>query len=198
MAKLSQKGEKTRQMILETAFDLFHERGFYATSVDDILKASGTGKSQFYYHFKSKEAVVHELLQGVYHQIKNGNTHFKDIRSWDDFRSMLDAVIEKHQSHECQRACPIGQICAQISEEDELLRQDLKLIFEAMKEYPKTFFVQLKARGELQEDADPDIMADICIAGLQGAGLLAKVHRDEKIMRNAADMLYRQMYSFMK
>jgi AcrR family transcriptional regulator len=42
----------TKDRILAVALDLFHENGINATSVDDILEASGTGKSQFYYYFK--------------------------------------------------------------------------------------------------------------------------------------------------
>lgn len=198
MDKISKKGQKTRQSILDAAFELFHEHGIHATSVDDILKASGTGKSQFYYYFKNKEAVIHALLQDACHLIKSGQTHFQPINTWEEFRKLLDAVIAEYGEHQCSRACPIGQMGAQIAKDDDLLRQDIKLIFEAMKEYLKIFFVQLKAQDQLVEMADPDAMANMCISAMQGAGLLAKVNQNDAVIRSIADQLYQYMRSFLK
>ncbi|MCA9399346.1 MAG: TetR/AcrR family transcriptional regulator [Candidatus Omnitrophica bacterium] len=59
MTTQQERGQKTRERMLRTAFDLFHQKGVNATSVDEVLEKSGTGKSQFYYYFKSKEGLVH-------------------------------------------------------------------------------------------------------------------------------------------
>ncbi len=198
MANLSKKGQETRKEIINAAFDLIHERGVHATSVNDILKRSGAGKSQFYHYFKSKEDIIHALLQTVHQMIKDGCTHIKEINSWQDFRDWLDAAIEKQEEHKCSRACPIGQISGQLCDDDELLRQDIQLIFEAMKDFPKTFFITLKARGELIDSADPDTMADMCIATMQGAALIAKTHKNSVILRKTTDHLYDHMHSFVK
>ena len=198
MANLSRKGAKTRQQILNSAFDLFHEHGIHATSVDDILKRSGAGKSQFYHYFKSKEDILHVLLQGIHTMIKEGQTHFKPMHSWEDFQNWLSRCIDKQKEHDCARACPIGQMAGQLSQDDKLLREDIKNIFQAMKDYPKAFFEKLKANAELVEAADPDAMADMCVAAMQGGAMLAKTYRNEKAARNAADQLYAHMRSFLK
>lgn len=199
MAESVEKQEmSTRERILMAAFDLFHEKGIHATSVDDILEKSGTGKSQFYHYFKSKEGIIHEMLQGAYQMIKGGQTHFCEINSWDGFRRWLDASIEKQEEYGCCRACPIGQISGQLAEGDELLRQDIKLIFEAMKEFPKVFFIKMKAQGQLPDDVDPDALADMCIATMQGGAILAKTNRDIAAVRNTADHLYAYIRSLAK
>ena len=54
MRPKSAKGTETRAKIIRTAADLFHERGVGATSPDDVIEASNTGKGQFYHYFKSK------------------------------------------------------------------------------------------------------------------------------------------------
>ena len=43
-----------------------------ATSPDEIIEASRTGKGQFYHYFKSKEGLVHEVLQAHLDAIRNG------------------------------------------------------------------------------------------------------------------------------
>jgi hypothetical protein len=95
--------------------------------------------------------------------------------------------------HGCRRACPIGQFSGEISEEHELLRQDIQLVFGAMKDYPKSFFIKLQARGELSEGADPDAMADMCIAALQGGFLLSKANRDDAAIKHVSDHLFAYM-----
>ncbi len=48
----------TRERLIEAAFDLFAERGFDATTVDDVALRAGVGRSTFFRNFSSKEEVV--------------------------------------------------------------------------------------------------------------------------------------------
>lgn len=179
-----------------SAFELFHARGIHAVTIDHILAHSGTGKSQFYYHFANKEELVHALLQHAHNMIREGNTHLQPIHSWEDFRGWLDAMIDKYKGHDCLRACPIGQIVGQLSEDDELFRQDMRLIFDAITDFPRDFFVALKGRGELSGHADPDAMATFCVAAMQGAGLFSKLDRDILRLQQCSDYLYHMMRSY--
>ncbi len=51
----------TRDRILEEAAKLFTERGYEATSVQDIALALGLSKAALYHHFRSKEEVLYEI-----------------------------------------------------------------------------------------------------------------------------------------
>src|SRR5437899_2775144 len=53
----------SRERILQSARSLFYEVGYQATSVDDILKQCGVAKSNFYYHFRSKEELAFAVLE---------------------------------------------------------------------------------------------------------------------------------------
>lgn len=55
------KGDESRQRILETAERLFCQRGYEATSVQDILDVLNSSKGSFYHHFPSKDAVLETL-----------------------------------------------------------------------------------------------------------------------------------------
>ena len=54
---------KSKERLLASARELIHENGFQQTSVDEILKKSGVTKSNFYYHFKSKEELGLIILE---------------------------------------------------------------------------------------------------------------------------------------
>jgi AcrR family transcriptional regulator len=52
----------TRERILATASALFAEKGFTATSIRDISDALGVTKAALYYHFASKDEILHAIV----------------------------------------------------------------------------------------------------------------------------------------
>lgn len=52
------KGEETREKILETALELFRERGYAETSMREIAAKAGVATGLAYYYFASKDAIV--------------------------------------------------------------------------------------------------------------------------------------------
>lgn len=67
------KESKTKEILLETATQLFSENGYEATGVRDILQTSGVSTGSFYHFFSSKEsifeAVIERYLQGYTERI---------------------------------------------------------------------------------------------------------------------------------
>lgn len=63
-AAKTQKGERTREVILEAAMKLFREKGYEATTMRAVAKEAGVSVGNAYYYFKSKE----HLTQGYYAQ----------------------------------------------------------------------------------------------------------------------------------
>lgn len=56
------KGERTRQAILQAAYELFLENGYAATSVRRIAERAGLALGGIYNHFGNKEAIFSELI----------------------------------------------------------------------------------------------------------------------------------------
>lgn len=56
------KGERTRQSITDSAYSLFLEQGYAATSMRQIAGRAGLALGGIYNHFSSKEAIFSELI----------------------------------------------------------------------------------------------------------------------------------------
>ncbi|MGC4190506.1 MAG: TetR/AcrR family transcriptional regulator [Thermomicrobiales bacterium] len=54
---------RARQRILDTAQELFYQRGFRAVGVDEIIARSGVAKATLYTHFGSKDRLIAAYLQ---------------------------------------------------------------------------------------------------------------------------------------
>ncbi|MEJ8545353.1 TetR/AcrR family transcriptional regulator [Brevibacillus borstelensis] len=63
MSRRRLEGEKTKRHIAEKATELFAQKGYAATSIEDICHAANSSKGSLYYHFKNKEQLFLYLLE---------------------------------------------------------------------------------------------------------------------------------------
>ncbi len=57
------KGEKTRERLLELAYEAVIRKGFASTSIEELVEAAGITKSGFFYHFKDKTDLARQLIE---------------------------------------------------------------------------------------------------------------------------------------
>jgi len=169
----------TRERMVLCALQLFHKQGIHATTVDQVLEKSNTGKSQFYHYFKNKEGLIHAVLTYFYNGLKSGRVAQTKIESWSDLKKWFHFFMDYQKNIQFSRSCPIGTIGADLTHEQELLRQDVRLIFECMKSSLSDFFSRMKARGELAPQIDPHGLADFCFTIMQGGLLVSKIKREK-------------------
>lgn len=79
-------GDKRREQILQTAFDLFSQRGFSGTTTKDIARASGVSEAMVFKHFSSKDELYAAIIQTK--TSKDGLRKFP----WEDNEPMLAAM----------------------------------------------------------------------------------------------------------
>lgn len=63
MNKKQLQSEQTKKKIAHAARNLFVQKGYKATSIEDIVEATGSSKGNIYYHFKSKEGLFLYLIE---------------------------------------------------------------------------------------------------------------------------------------
>jgi TetR/AcrR family transcriptional regulator, transcriptional repressor for nem operon len=192
------RGAETRLRIIRTAADLFHQQGARSTSPDEIIEASRTGKGQFYHYFKSKEGLIHEVLQTYLDEIKTAASRVNyEINSWRDLEKWFAAQVQLQKHYEMTRGCPFGTLGNEVTDNDELIRQDLSLIFEVIKNKMAAFFVSEKAKGRLAKRANAERMADFCIASMQGAMLMGKIKRSSQTVETTVHEALAHLKSYL-
>jgi AcrR family transcriptional regulator len=73
--------EQRRRQLLDVGLDIFAERGFHSTSMDEVALAAGVTKPVLYQHFPSKRALYVELLEDVGNQLLTQLTSATDQAS---------------------------------------------------------------------------------------------------------------------
>ena len=60
------KGDQTKSVILETALEMFHERGYEETTMRAIAQKAGVSLGNAYYYFSSKEHLIQSFYQRLH------------------------------------------------------------------------------------------------------------------------------------
>ena len=87
------KGAQTRQKIIEKSLQLFSVKGYFNTSISDILEATGLTKGGLYGHFQSKEDIWYAVYQRaveIWQEIV-----FKEARGISNPLNRIENIIEK-------------------------------------------------------------------------------------------------------
>ncbi len=87
------RGEELRENVLNTALDLFSEKGYFNTSIHDIRCAAGVSTGAIYHHFQNKEALAKSLYMSLLLQMDQA---IEDAcRGKDGCMERCRAIIEK-------------------------------------------------------------------------------------------------------
>jgi AcrR family transcriptional regulator len=188
-ARLTTRGVKTRARIVTAAADLMHVRGVGRTTLDDVVAASATSKSQLYRHFVDKPALVRAVIEYVGDQtISRERERLSSVKSFAGLRRWRDAIVEHNALHDGRYGCPLGSLANEVSDQDAIARQKLADLFGAWQELFEDLLLRFRTEGLLPEDADTGRLATAFVAAVQGGYLLAQTARDVAPMATAIDV----------
>lgn len=183
------KGEQTRERIIQTAATLFSERGFFGSSMADLLKVTGLQKGGLYNHFTSKEQLALESFDWAVARIER--RYERALHGVDDAADRLLAIVNVIRGLIGDPALPGGcPVLTTAIEADDTMPALRDRAREAMTRWQKLIGSTVKAgvaRGELRADADPYEVATIVTATLEGAVFLSKLYDDADHMHRAVD-----------
>ena len=187
------KGDKTRQDILEKVAVLFNEKGYAATSMQDITAATGIQRGGIYNHFASKEALAlasfeytcsilaKRLMRGVCAQ-KTAVGRLKAIAS--GFADLY------RQNPDFPCGCQVLNTAVEAKRQMLTLRQRAQEAMNQLKALIKKTILQGIERVELQHTADPDAVTAVMISALEGAMLLSVLYDDTTYLDHAVNHLH--------
>jgi len=188
---------KSRERILHQAADLIHTKGYNHTSIQDILAAASVTKSNFYYHFESKEQLAFEILaqrmRQFYDLFVGPTLDNPDLPPLERIHRFLDALGGIARSETGELGCPFGNLAQELSPLHETLRLSLSAFFQAITGRVQQCMEEAARAGAVRGDLPAREMAEFALAQIQGAFLLRKTHRDPQVIDRSVDMLRRMM-----
>lgn len=101
MPRRSNMESATRDRLVRAAMDVFAQRGYHGTTVDDIVAASDSSKGAFYHYFPSKQGIFIILLDQLAGMVEAGVEHAIDREdgAMAKVEAALRVVLEVAAAH---------------------------------------------------------------------------------------------------
>ncbi len=177
---MATKGEITREKILEGATRIFNRQGFAATTVNDLLAATGTTKGNLYFHFPGKEEVGLEVLR----RAKGGFIHFLDaslqgVSPGACLDNFFRQALEKHRESGFVGGCLWGNTALETSDTaPEFVGVASEVFTEWIGKLQETV-AAAQAAGQVRRDLPAPCLAELVVATVEGAIMQSRMKKEE-------------------
>src|SRR4051812_39829903 len=144
----TRRGTRTRRHLIERAAGVFDRNGFKASTLDQMVRATGYTRGAFYFHFDSKDALAEAIVDD---QRQRWVTLLESVRAieTDPLRGLVSfnyASAALHQSDTVVRAA------SRLLGERVLIARDLPETYPWWIGTVRTFLVAAAENGQLRDD----------------------------------------------
>jgi AcrR family transcriptional regulator len=172
------RGRASRERIVESAAELFAERGIAATSLDEVLAAAGAGKSQLYHYFRGRDELVEAAVGHRCLQVVAGLTQaLGQVATLAELEQALAGFAAQYEQLGLP-GCPIGSLAAEVAEHNEGARKQAAAAFDTWERLVAQALDRMRESGELRPDTTPATLATALLASLEGGMVLSQARKD--------------------
>ena len=186
------KGERTREHILESAESVFRQKGFAATSINDLMAAARVTKGGLYFHFTSKEEIGLAVLE----------------RARREFLDFLDGALsgptpgaclenffrracELHRSTAFVGGCLFGNTALEASDREPAFARFVAQVFGEWRERLEAVVARAQQAGQVRGDIPAAELAGFVISALEGSIMQARLFKDGQPLNDGVETLRR-------
>lgn len=174
---------KNQELILK-AQEVFWEKGYNATSLSDLSKATGAGAGSLYNTFKGGKK---ELFKRSLAQRKDDFKAFKSkLENSDDPVQIikdffLSLALGPQESH--SKGCIIANTLVEMSFVDEELEKEAISILKETENLYKITILEAQKKGSLQSKLSADVLARHLISLWCGINSLRRIYPNKEILQ---------------
>lgn len=175
--------------LIKKAQEVFWEKGYTATSLNDLLTATGAGSGSFYNTFKGgKKEIFSKSIQ----QRREAFMLFKKELSQselpidlikDFFRSIAHADISTHL-----KGCIIANTVVEMTFVDTELENEAVSILKEVGQMFSEAIREAQEKGKIKNQTDPDILGKYLITFWCGLNTLRRMYPNKKVLSQQIEM----------
>jgi TetR/AcrR family transcriptional repressor of nem operon len=185
------KSDRTRQHIIEKAAHLFNTKGYAATSMSDIIAATGLAKGGIYGNFKGKEEIAVQAFEYASRKVMD-EIVFK-IKAQPTYAGKLQAILQFYRNYSLQSpiegGCPILNFSCDADDTNPELKAKVRHAIELMLDTLVYLIEQGKKKGEFKKEVNAGMAADIIYSQIEGGIMMSKTYGDSKKLNRLLDYL---------
>ncbi|MDA8133332.1 MAG: TetR/AcrR family transcriptional regulator [Desulfobacteraceae bacterium] len=190
------KGLETKESVILKALDLFSVKGYYHTSIQDILEATDLTKGGLYGHFESKTEIweqAYEKAVSIWKEIV-----FKDTRDIGDplkrIQKALDNDLRNYLGGDVFKGgCFFLNMLVELSGQSETMSRRVLNGMMGFSEVIRGWLEEAKEKGMIRKDIDTRETARFIVVSISGCSALYASSRDPGIWKTTLTQLHQFM-----
>jgi TetR/AcrR family transcriptional repressor of nem operon len=190
---MSTKGDLTRQHIIEKSMQLFSVHGYFNTSIESIVKATGLTKGGLYGHFGNKQ----EIWSAVYDECVRiwKNIVFQGVRDIPDPLARIDRVIENSLQNYLgagvfEGGCFLLNSLVELAGQSPTMSAYVLGGFKSFAKLIRLWLEEAEQQGRLRHGLDLDGIAHFIVVSLNGAAPLYAASQDPAVWQQTLAQLH--------
>lgn len=196
MRRTKEDAEQTRKAILNSAMDMFYEKGYSKTTFDEIAKRINLTKGAVYWYFRNKPDIVAALINDFADKYINNIKNFIVTHQPTSFASIIEMqLFNNRQIREDTQYYKFLFFVSCQMEWSEAIINKIQPSIEQTKQVTRKLFIdalqKLQNDGEIRSDVDISIICEILMT-MYGGMLEAYF---TKRLTNDIDALVKTGYS---
>lgn len=181
----------TKDKLLSAAESHFLDKGYCATTVDDICRAAGTTKGAFFHHFDNKLSVAVEALE------RHAARRFDAFLGWPAARATsakdrVLAYLDGMTSMACaveRPACLVATMTLELSDVEPSVQAQCRSAFDRWTGDLTRLLDEACAEATAAPAPAPEVLAHHVMSSFQGALLIARAKRQPEVISDVMGCL---------
>jgi TetR/AcrR family transcriptional repressor of nem operon len=179
---------------LQSALELFWQRGYEATSMADLVEHLRIGRASIYATFGNKHELYLKALDR-YSENRDGGL-LGELSQPGPALPAVRAVIRRFAVEASAddgrlRGCFITNTAAELGNHDPAAARRVASSWDHVEILLHSALTRARAQGELPEDRDPRTLARMLLVLMQGLRVVGKASNDPERVRDAAEQALR-------
>jgi TetR/AcrR family transcriptional regulator, transcriptional repressor for nem operon len=174
------KAQVTRNFIIQQAAEVFNQQGYQGASMSDIMEATHLKKGGIYNHFQSKDELALAAFDYAVDQVRKrysvalrGKRH-----ALDRLQAIVETFCATAASPPIKGGCPLLNTAIESDDTHPALRDRTQ---QAMTHWQTMICKVIRGgiqRQELRAETNPETVATILTASLEGALMMSQLYGD--------------------
>lgn len=179
---MSAKAAATRLNILQKAFGLVYQKGYRATSVDEIIATTQVTKGAFFYHFKNKDemglAMIKEVMyEGMHNALTAPLAKAEDPVA--ELYTMMHGLLMENTFFVVRYGCPTINLIEEMAAQNDAFHKELLYLSNQWKAAIVTCLETGKSNGKINSETNSEAFALYVMSGYAGIRNLGKVYEKD-------------------
>lgn len=183
------------EQVLDNILHTFWRKGFEATSLDDLIEATGVKRQSLYNAFGNKDDMFLKAYERYLDHINEtvmAATHNSDASLSEAVRTILDAFAGVVIDPNTPAGCFITNTAVEFGDQQSSdITCRLKQHFKQIEENLHDMLEQAQQEGKLASDRDPRAIAQFLVASVTSIAVMYRLNKDKAFIKNAlSEMLH--------